>query len=417
MKIINFIVFAFLFNSSYLLSVNDKVDATFIGYMMSNDGLGQIIPNLINVLNDKLSIKFVPTRPSMLENESEVVKSFSENYGTLENENILLFSEALWYPGGNHFDTSKLQAKLKIAYSMFESDAIHKNWVEILNNHFDMVVVPDKYYIGVYKNAGVNIPIFTIPLGLGNIELFKNNRKFKRNVKPFVFGSSASFWNHKNHELLLDAFIQQFGNNPKFKLKLHGKFGADSYQKIKNKIVNSKINNVELSTELFTRNDYIKFLESLNCYALLSKAEGFSLTPREAMLIGLPCILSNNTAHQTICSSGLVIPVKSEIKKPAHNIIFNENIGNNFNCDVKDVKEALLNAYNNYDKHLLLCKKRIAWAQKYDWNKLSLFFINLFKPKEIILGDKNLVTTDYLMTSSKVLYYKYMELKESYVQK
>ena len=58
---------------------------------------------------------------------------------------------------------------------------------------------------------------------------------------------------------------------------------------------------------------YIEFISTFDCYVNLSKGEGFSIPPRESLALGIPCIISDNTAHKTICDSGLVLPVTSKI--------------------------------------------------------------------------------------------------------
>ena len=60
---------------------------------------------------------------------------------------------------------------------MFESSKIPNEWANILNNYFDIVVVPDSYLIEIYKNSGVNLPIFVLPLSISIEELLKLPKK------------------------------------------------------------------------------------------------------------------------------------------------------------------------------------------------------------------------------------------------
>src|SRR5690606_1798913 len=111
------------------------------------------------------------------------------------NENVIQLHQSITSP-------------LKISYSMFESDAIPPLWVNILNSFYDMVVVPDPYLISVYKNSGVKIPIFVLPLGILIEDLLKIPLKEKIG-DPFVFGMSAGFWERKNHIKILRAFAKK----------------------------------------------------------------------------------------------------------------------------------------------------------------------------------------------------------------
>ena len=55
-------------------------------------------------------------------------------------------------------------------------------------------------------------------------------------------------------------------------------------------------------------------------------SEGFSITPREALAMKKPCILSNNTAHKKMCAKKYAYGVKSEIKESAYYNIFGKDV-------------------------------------------------------------------------------------------
>jgi glycosyltransferase involved in cell wall biosynthesis len=175
-------------------------------------------------------------------------------------------------------------------------------------------------------------------------------------------------------------------------------------------LINNKVKNVELIDKNYDRSDYINFLKSLNSYVLISKGEGFSISPREAMALGIPCILSNNTTHKTICDSGLALPVTSEILEPAdYTPFFGKFCGDLHNCLLKDVREALREMYNNYsvyDKTHHLKK----WAAQYSYDNLKPMYLSLVKPKKILLGSENLIKKDCVITNSLDLFKKYNQL-------
>ena len=149
-------------------------------------------------------------------------------------------------------------------------------------------------------------------------------------------------------------------------------------------------------------------MKSLDCYVFPSQGEGFSVTPREAIALGLPCILSNNTVHKTICDSGFVLPVKADQKSPAIYEVFNNSqLGYFYDCSLEDLCQAMLEVYNNYDQYIKNSLKGREWVKQYLWDSLKPTYLNLFRPKEIVLGDENIITDCILQTSSKKLYKKY----------
>ena len=62
-----------------------------------------------------------------------------------------------------------------------------------------------------------------------------------------------------------------------------------------------------------------------------------------------------NGNQKTICNSGLVECVDSNIEKAACYQQYNHVvIGNNFDCTVDDLANAMLKVYENYDDYLTL---------------------------------------------------------------
>ena len=161
--------------------------------------------------------------------------------------------------------------------------------------------------------------------------------------------------------------------------------------------------------ETLTDKGFKELFKTFDCYVLISKGEGFSISPREALALGKPCIISNNTAHKTICNTGHVYAVPSELIEPAIDPGVGA-CGNRFNCSIKDVRKALREVYTNYQEYVEKALGGREWVKDYLWENLKLRFLNLIKPKKVVLGNHNEITDDYLMTDSKKLYAKYSQL-------
>ncbi len=398
-----------LISISFTLSVL-PYDVTLVGSLQFGDGLGRLAIGLIEHLHKKASINFIPSRGNVnLLDVPDVVKNIIENEDRNPG-NVALLLDPLWHLSytAAYFVP---RSPIKIAYSMLESTAIPERWVELLNNEFDAVVVPDKFYVNVYENSGVKIPIFVLPTGLYLEEFLEQPLKTCAG-KPFTFGMSAGFWPHKNHQLLLEAFIQEFGNCPEVQLKLHGRFGDPAIQNaLIQRIQKSGNTNISFQTKLFSRKEYLDFVKSFDCYAFLSRGEGFSNTPREAMALGIPCILSNNTAHTTICNTGLVYSVPASIRTPAdYRPFFGSFCGEQFQCSLTDVRKALRDVYEHYQKHLQKAAQARAWVKQYLYPQLADKYLSLLKPKKVLLGTTNTITDWGLITTSKKLYNKYQAL-------
>jgi glycosyltransferase involved in cell wall biosynthesis len=170
------------------------------------------------------------------------------------------------------------------------------------------------------------------------------------------------------------------------------------------------VSNIEfVHIENSNSQDYATNFSNIDCYVSLSKGEGFAIQPREAMALGIPVIVTNNTAQSTLCKSGLVRSVDANIPEPA-DFFDGESAGDFFNCRLDDAKEALLDVYNNYDKYLKSAEAARKWAEQYSSTSLRALYLSLIKPKTVVFGENNVVTPDYLETNSKELYEKYQRL-------
>lgn len=392
-------------------SIEGIYDVTVVGYILFANGLGRNPISVLDFFQDSLQLNFKNSRPNepwtfSLEDVPENVQSLLTK-NNQSPSNVAIMYDALAYPK-KHYYKQVPESKIKIAYSMLESTKIPDMWTSIINEHFDAVVVPDSYYVDVYKNSGVRKPIFMLPMILYLDKFLSHPIKTKRNSE-FVFGVSCSLSKHKNLDMLVDSFAQEYGNVPHVKLKIHTASDKNSKPviQLKEKLNRMGINNIDVNASKMPLAEYLEFMSSLDCYVLISKGEGFSVTPREALALGIPCILSNNTGHQTLCQTDFVYAVKSDIREKPANDFFECC---NFNCRREDVQKGLRDVFENYDHWLAKAHLGREWVKQYHANNLKKRYLNLFKPTHVILGPANKITDEFLMTNDNSLYSKYLAL-------
>lgn len=387
--------------------INSKSqELTILGLAKYNDGLGRISITFMDLLNNDFKINFIKTReylPYDKEIPSSVLKIINSDSSKVAR--VVILTDSL-----NHApkfpNILRNNNMIKIAYSMFETSRIPEAWVGYLNNYFDAVVVPDQFLVSVYKQSGVRIPIFVLPLAI-YLDEFLNRPVKNHPNKTFVFGCLSSFDTRKNHELLIESFTQEFRNEDNVILKLNGR------EYFNNKLKKLNKRNVKITHEDLHWSKYIHFMSTFDCYVSIAKGEGFSIPPREALALGIPCIVADNTAQKTLCQSGLVVPVVSNIfEKPVlyEQMFQSNNLGYFFNCTVRDLRAALRHVYNNYKDCLAKAHLGREWVKRYRLQSLKKKYCNIIKPKKVILGEKNIVNDEYLMTNSKKLFDKYKKL-------
>lgn len=384
----------------------NRPDLTVATNILLSDGIGRQGIGLIQTLYDDLSINALKFEPILFKGitDSKTLAVLAKPF--LGFGKVTFWTYILGLNAGILPTHQKIDSDIKIAYSMFESDAIPKLWTQILNQCYDMLLVPDKWLVQVYRSCGVNIPIFVLPLGIILKDEWLTTTHTKNDI--FSFGMTGGFWERKNHIKTMQAFLEAFGQSDKVKLKVHGRFGPFKEQVIQAYQKLGSPPNIEIISQMLDGAEYAKLMESIDCYVFVSKGEGFSITPRESIAMGKPCILSKNTAHRTICESGLVIPVESNIKTPAFYEVFGQQIGNFYDCQTSDVAKAMSEVYNNYEKYQEKVKTQgPAWVKQYLWSELKSRYLAVIKPTKIELGNKNEIHPTHIETTSKPLIAKY----------
>lgn len=377
------------------------------------DGMGRQSVELISALKDRFDVHFAKTR--FIHNLTDVPQDL---YPILKERKrpsgkVVIFEETL---SESEECFKKVFEKLRknqirIAYSMFETSKLPKDYVNKIEKYFDAVVVADPYNIKTYQDSGVTVPIFVLPLGLDLTMLMNAPLKSEKH-HPFVFGNFSTCENRKNHILMVRAFAKAFGNREDVILKINARRGIEPETTIvRQEIENLGLKNVVFAINSVDRAGYLKNFQSIDCYVNFSKGEGFSIQPREAMALGIPVIASDNTAQSTICHSNLVKSVPSNIAERAIYESFpNYDYGDNFNTSLEDATAAFQEVFENYDTYLNHAQELREWAKQFEFKHLTPLYTTLVKPKKILLGNENFLSEELLITNNEALYKKYLKL-------
>jgi len=403
----------YLFFTSMMPFLFSEMDLTIVGFLEPEGGIGKVPITIVEALNGKVSANFISTLQQVVKFEipARMMNCLHNNDHTPGN--IAILTEPVCHFHTDPYAHIPKDCKIKIAFSMLETTKIPTIWVKALNEKYDAVIVPDPYLKKVYFNSGVTIPIFVLPMPMVLGSFLASPIHSTHSSRSFVFGDASA---NKNPAVLIRAFAKAFGNDPNYQLAFRAGVIMPETKKIINDLTHELgLSNVTFESGHITEENFIKKLLSYDCYVNLSRGEGFSLIPREALALGLPVIITDNTASTTICKSGCVRAVPSIKKGPCNScyqLLFHENCGKQFDCEVDDVVEALLDMVTNYDKYKKLARQGRKWVQQYDAANpdLQALYLTLVKPNKVILGKKDKITDSYIMTTSKKLYQKYMQV-------
>lgn len=395
------------------LLAKGKPDVNIVGLIGTETTMPLVGTTIIDVLRTRFSVNLISSRPHLTASEQSIFKQdlpfdpHSLSRSSRHLAPLSLLTDVIGYKD-NPFYQNVPPSLIKIAYSMFEATRLPQMWVDAINTSFDAVVVPDQHLITIYQKSGVKKPIFSIPLPIYLEKLYSvKSLPTKTKPVPFVFGISAGFSVRKNYDTLLTAFSQEFGADPNVILKIHGSWGDPAL--VRAKAADLGLKNILIFDTTFSRTDYIEYLSSLNAYVYPSTGEGYSLTPREALALAIPCILSYHTVHKSIRALGILrVPARTLVK--AHFDQFDDDCGYFHHCSVGDLRKALRTMYNDYSHFKQEAWKGRTWTRKFLRSELAPLFATLIHPAKITLGNTNSITSSQLTTNDLSLYRKYRKL-------
>ena len=403
----------------------EPFDLTVCGFIDTADGIGKQAIDLMKTAQSSMRVSFVPvgliSRDEFVALPLPIQKMVATSGKALPGK-VLIFESYLsslpqdTIPQRDDFWNQlglpeKDEGQIRIAYTMFESSRIAQNWVYILNTCFDAAVVPDPFFVSVYKKSGVTIPVFCLPLGREYAPMLNEPLKQSRG-KPFVFANYSTCIPRKNFPMLIRGFAEAFGNSPDVELRLGWRFEDGlTYRKVLEEIGANKLSNVKIERTGVSHDQYLSRFKEIDCYVNIATGEGFSIQPREAMALGIPVIVTDNTAQKTICSSGLVRVVPSPLEIPAE-YTFPGHFGVQYQCRSEDVAAALHDVFDHYEDYIKKGPQARAWASEYSISALAPLYQCLIRPKKVILGSEDrIVDAQTLMTSNQSLAQKYWNVR------
>ncbi len=284
-----------------------------------------------------------------------------EGYGRLErlikkymkfspdSENVFL----LGYPHNVKRPSGKL-----VFHSVFESTVLPKKWIEPANRA-DAIITTDVWCANVFESSGVNVPIYIVPEGTDNFEIYEPD------TDPFTFlhYSFTSESDRKGSKILLRAFLELFGNRKDTRLIMKGNTHETDTSFWKT------YPNVEYIYANYDREQMQDLIAKANCFVFPSKGEGFGLPPIENMAHGIPTIVSDNTAMSSYAQ--LAIPLRMRAKQKSEYTIW-ENEGYWFVPDIQHLKELMWDVYKNYSEHKqkAVAKQKVV-KKHYSFDKIA----------------------------------------------
>lgn len=215
--------------------------------------------------------------------------------------------------------------------TMFETNGIPPDWVHI-SHSYDAIWVPSEFNRRTYIASGVAeqklvvvpcpLPTWT-PLLVSNLE----NRDLKGSNKKFRFLSVMRWHRRKGWDIVIPAFINEFGHEPDVELMIKARpFDPrqpyQPYRELSDFLSLHRLPwppNLKVITNDISIESLAQLYRDADAFVLASRGEGWGRPLMEAMLSGLPTIgprwggnLSFMNDGNSVLIDGEVVPVTPE---------------------------------------------------------------------------------------------------------
>lgn len=271
---------------------------------------------------------------------SRYIKDLTKQHGIYLDPEYIGQKVGLCYHLPNTLQLVK--SKVRIAYTMFETDQYPQFWEPYLKSA-DHVLVPTQFCADVME-ANFGIVPEVVPLGYSP-DCFSLIERQKREV--FTFLHFDAFKWRKGWDIVFRAFNEEFGEQLDegesdvrlvFKTTLGHTPPLYEYPKIK--IIKGRI----------PQSEFYDMMATADCFVFPTRGEGFGLTPLEAMATGMRTIVPNHSGithyfNPKYCYDLEYKPIKAKYDNVE---LWGLELGHLLEPTTESLRKAMRQAYNEW---------------------------------------------------------------------
>ena len=268
-----------------------------------------------------------------------------------------------WLNGGDY----------KIGWTMMEVDKISARWARACNS-MDEIWVPTPMQVDVFRDCGVEKPLYVVPLGI-------DTTRYMPTFLPAIFHPpepedeaepkggwkfrffALSWWQQrKRWDLLTTAFAEEFGGEKDvgiiYKTMTAQKEG-EAIDQIQHWVGNRVDDQIALVEGAFPWWEVVMMMRSAHAFVLPTAGEGWGCPSVQALACGLPVIVTDCQGPGEVLRDDdgnpfpgvYFLPAEKEVTSVHHE--YYEG-GNWWVTEVSEIRKAMRDVYENYDKWKLL---------------------------------------------------------------
>ena len=253
----------------------------------------------------------------------------------------------------------------KIAYSAWESTGLTKDQIKNFEEA-DEIWGTSPWVANIFKHHFPDKPVFYYKHGIDERFIPK---KRKSAHDPFTFLHIGEPFARKDAQMLTEAFIELFGNDPKYRLIM--KASRMNNVKVKDKwgywsSPSALYDNIVCIDVFFTDQQMIDLYSLSDVFVYPSWGEGFGFQPLEALATGMPVI---STVDWADYKKYVPFVIETNLStNPWQDI----HPGFMYEPNKESLKTNMINCVNNYENVAKeTFRKAFEIHQEYDWLEVT----------------------------------------------
>jgi len=253
----------------------------------------------------------------------------------------------------------------KIGLTPWESTKFYEGWEESFLQ-LDEVWGTSNWTTDLYKKLNVNDNLFTYRHGISD-KYEKKRNIFDKN-KPFTFLHVGEPSERKNGQMVVDAFIELFGDNPKFRLIMKcfnnsSIIVGDPEMPVLSGPPYMFYENIKYITDPLCLEQMMILYKIANVFVYPSFGEGFGYSPLEAICLGTPTICTSAWADY---SDYITAPLNSTLGESPNQGL---HPGKVYNPDKEHLKELMLKSVHEHELWSEIAFKNADLAyEEFNWD-------------------------------------------------
>jgi len=199
----------------------------------------------------------------------------------------MFYMEPEWYNLSNMTDLRPpgfrkfYNHQYKIYGTHLEATKVWSHWIKTMNQA-DEIWVGNNFAAEAVINSGVTTPTFVFEHGID--DMWKPKKRGKNGKIRFLHVDSGS--PRKRADMVEEAFITLFGNNPNVELTLK----YHSHEGGSNQGLSSLLPNIKKIWKTLSQEEMVELFYNHDVLVYPSEGEGFGFIPLQALATGMPVI-------------------------------------------------------------------------------------------------------------------------------